>query len=415
MSARDVTDPGAVGRSIAECDRLGREAFGSRYGFARSTRYLLRHEGREYDPAPIVAVAHREQHGRVLARTEVRGAQRVLRALGFEVIELVPPWTEDELVLALDVYLRHHGQRLGKGHAVVRELSQTLRKLGPAQGETQRSASRNPGRVLEAIDAFGVLDPRGGGEGKGGTEPSALHREVWDRYAKRTRPRGRRVAGVLNLLDAVPRSGQRAPDPVVEAGGRPPTPGERAAVLAAERGTREVELKARPKVSADQLLGELVPRPSRPRGRAKARWVDPERFDEANETHEAVRIGLATELQVGGFSVHQGKEDDLLFDLAATIGGLRAIVEVKSLPERGEEAQLRLGLGQILWYRDRWQERTDDVCVAVLCVERQPTRVKEWLKLCDSVRVVLTWPERFNILVAECERLLEVRRPKYRG
>lgn len=53
------------------------------------------------------------------------------------------------------------------------------------------------------------------------------------------------------------------------------------------------------------------------------------------------------------------------------------VTEVKSLTEQNEEQQLRLGLGQVLRYRDVLRSQFDDV-TAVLAVERAPETVM-WL------------------------------------
>lgn len=41
-----------------------------------------------------------------------------------------PTWIRDELILALDVYLRHSGNPPGKNSAEVAELSRQLNALG---------------------------------------------------------------------------------------------------------------------------------------------------------------------------------------------------------------------------------------------------------------------------------------------
>src|SRR5690606_36072221 len=149
---------------------------------------------------------HREQHGRVLAPREVKGAHEVLERLGFEIVDLAPPWTEDERVLALDVYLRHPGERLDAKHPEVRTLSDVLRRLAGVQDRSRDAAFRNPARVALEIGRFLAVDPRS--EIEGAREPSQAHRELWDRLAHKTRPRSRRVAAVMNELESVPRAGE---------------------------------------------------------------------------------------------------------------------------------------------------------------------------------------------------------------
>jgi hypothetical protein len=66
------------------------------------------------------------------------------------------------------------------------------------------------------------------------------------------------------------------------------------------------------------------------------------------------------------------------------------IVEVKSTTRMNEIKQLRLGLGQVLDYRDICRRAHNEV-KAVLYVERQP-RESRWLHLCAELDVTLCWP-----------------------
>lgn len=87
----DLTDANAVRRAIAECDRLGRDAFLAKHGFGRARAYFLRVEGKAYDSKAIAGVAFGYQHrshGPLRATDFSGGEQTVWRALtrlGFEV------------------------------------------------------------------------------------------------------------------------------------------------------------------------------------------------------------------------------------------------------------------------------------------------------------------------------------------
>lgn len=91
MSYADITRT-AVLQAMEEYDRLGADRFLDVHGFGLSTRYVLRHDGREYASKAIVGVAHgyaRPDLG-PLASSEfsggVSGAARVLLDLGFDVV-----------------------------------------------------------------------------------------------------------------------------------------------------------------------------------------------------------------------------------------------------------------------------------------------------------------------------------------
>lgn len=298
-------------------------------------------------------------------------------------------WHEEEQVLALHLYLAHRNERLGKNHPKVVALSETLLRLAQRDGRAIPEKFRNSNGMGMQLSKF--LDLEDPPKLKGLGTPSNSHREVWARYIDDQEALQQRAKEIMRSLDGVPSP-------------RSPLPTE----------AREPRLRARGKVSGDALLGDFVPRPELVGRKGKGHWVDPAAYDQANGAHESTRIALAHAFEVEGFSVHEGTEPDLLYDVGAKRDTVRVIVEVKSLPTTGEETQLRLGLGQILWYRDRWREASDDSCVAVLCVERKPARHEQWQALCDSVAVVLTWPERFDTLVGACMRISGVRRTTYR-
>lgn len=98
----------AVNAAIAEFDEVGRDAFLGRYGFGRSTRFRIGHEGRWYDSKAFAGVActrsrwgqavlHR--YDRVLA--VARAAWRALRAPRFRrSVAVAEPWLSAEEIAA---------------------------------------------------------------------------------------------------------------------------------------------------------------------------------------------------------------------------------------------------------------------------------------------------------------------------
>ncbi|WP_242496327.1 hypothetical protein [Xylanimonas protaetiae] len=75
--------------AIAEYDDRGKDAFIGVYGLQPSTTESLVHEGRSYDAAAVVGVAHRYATGRVAMSDELGkqadGVEALLRKHGFEV------------------------------------------------------------------------------------------------------------------------------------------------------------------------------------------------------------------------------------------------------------------------------------------------------------------------------------------
>lgn len=104
--------------------------------------------------------------------------------------------------------------------------------------------------------------------------------------------------------------------------------------------------------------------------------------------HASTQNSLAQVLKTRGrqpFSPGLGEPD---FDLAWQEPHRFGVVEVKSLTGLNETQQLRLGLGQVLDYRETLAHKHPRV-QAVLAVEREPP--SRWLGIAASVNVLLSW------------------------
>ncbi|WP_405848570.1 HNH endonuclease signature motif containing protein [Streptomyces niveus] len=104
MALADITRSEIL-QAVAEFDRLGRDPFLHRYGFARARNYLLAIDGKEYDSKAIVGAAHGCIPGQEpLPSDGFSGGQghavKVLENFGFQVVYLpaVTEATIDELV-----------------------------------------------------------------------------------------------------------------------------------------------------------------------------------------------------------------------------------------------------------------------------------------------------------------------------
>ncbi len=62
MGPGDVTSRAAIESAMREYDGMGRDAFLARYGFRRSTKFVVVRHGREYDSKAVLAAAHGFQH-----------------------------------------------------------------------------------------------------------------------------------------------------------------------------------------------------------------------------------------------------------------------------------------------------------------------------------------------------------------
>lgn len=95
-----------------------------------------------------------------------------------------PTWVRDELIVALDVYLRHEGNPPPKVSPEIEELSETLNRLGRYLGITTADRFRNPNGVYVKLMNFRRLDTSFIGEGKTGLTHGGVEEEaVWNEFA----------------------------------------------------------------------------------------------------------------------------------------------------------------------------------------------------------------------------------------
>jgi hypothetical protein len=122
--------------------------------------------------------------------------------------------------------------------------------------------------------------------------------------------------------------------------------------------------------------------------------IDPNLVDRGTRGHAKTQNALANWVRALGAQPLSPRGDPP-YDLAWRDRGSLYVAEVKSLTERNEERQLRLGLGQLLRYRQALQVVEGGETVAVLMVEREPTDAT-WADLCEAVGVRLVWPEKLG-------------------
>ncbi|MYF08578.1 MAG: hypothetical protein F4089_06350 [Gammaproteobacteria bacterium] len=186
MALSDVT-PQGVERAIAEFERLGREAFLAEHGYGKALGYFLVRDERRYDSKAIAGVAHGHDRPDLgpLTSEDFSGGDatvaRHLESLGFDVERPPrnPPWAEEELILALHLYLRE-GLLDDKDQAVI-ELSRDLNALTLHPERPDADRFRNPNGVALKLANFAALDPNYAGVGM--KRLGKRDREAWVRYA----------------------------------------------------------------------------------------------------------------------------------------------------------------------------------------------------------------------------------------
>lgn len=92
-----------------------------------------------------------------------------------------PPWTKDELILALELYLRDRTSIGNKKHQEVLKLSEALNRLPSAIGYQKGENFRNPTGVAMKLSNFLRFDPFY--KGKGLARGNKLEKEVWETYS----------------------------------------------------------------------------------------------------------------------------------------------------------------------------------------------------------------------------------------
>lgn len=91
-----------------------------------------------------------------------------------------PPWTYEELILALDLYKRRSGS-LSKDSSEVAELSDVLNALPIHSDRPDRARFRNHNSVYMKLSNLVRLDPDYSGRGL--SRGNKLEQLVWDEYA----------------------------------------------------------------------------------------------------------------------------------------------------------------------------------------------------------------------------------------
>jgi hypothetical protein len=123
-----------------------------------------------------------------------------------------------------------------------------------------------------------------------------------------------------------------------------------------------------------------------------------EKVERGKKGHVDTQNALARFLQERGLVPRSPAANEPDFDLAWMSGETVFVAEVKSTTPENEEHQLRLGLGQVLWYRHRLARGGRRV-VAVLVPERKP-KERDWLELCQTLEVHIGWPGAFDSVLA---------------
>ena len=95
--------------------------------------------------------------------------------------KLNPPWTRDELILALDLYFRANPAQTTADDKLIVELSRTLNTLPFHPASDRHPNFRNPTGVFMTLCTFLKFDPSYHGKGLKGAD--RLGRQIWDQFS----------------------------------------------------------------------------------------------------------------------------------------------------------------------------------------------------------------------------------------
>jgi len=95
-----------------------------------------------------------------------------------------PAWSRDELILALELYLRFRDAPPGKESQEVAELSAFLGRMARGQAVTEAETFRNANGVYMKMMNFRRFDPNYTADGKVGlTRGNKEEESVWNEFA----------------------------------------------------------------------------------------------------------------------------------------------------------------------------------------------------------------------------------------
>jgi hypothetical protein len=155
--------PEALSAAMERFDRELREtAVWADWEQNRAHRYAIEHAGRRYPVKQIISTATGIPVSDFSGGQAAGNANRYAISHGLAVVELRrrnPTWMRDELILALDIYLRYAGNPPRKGSAEIDELSETLNRLGRYLGIATEDRFRNVNGVYMKLMNFRRFDP----------------------------------------------------------------------------------------------------------------------------------------------------------------------------------------------------------------------------------------------------------------
>jgi len=158
---------------------------------------------------------------------------------------------------------------------------------------------------------------------------------------------------------------------------------------------RQVQIEGQRTFGADYRAGDEEVQTAAP----EPFDIDPDERDRGTRAHHETQNELAEIVRARGL-LPRSPSGEPNFDLAwEGEDGRLVVIEVKSITPRNAEKQMRLGLGQLLRYRNLLSTDGSDVA-AVLALSGEPVDPR-WTDLCGELGVGLIWrPDLTKMLEA---------------
>lgn len=121
--------------------------------------------------------------------------------------------------------------------------------------------------------------------------------------------------------------------------------------------------------------------------------LDLNAHERALRSHSRIQNRIAELLPALGLDPRSPTANEPQYDLLGWSASRLVLIEVKSLPDRAEEQQLRLGLGQVLRYRHQLEVHAQRAVQALLAVERPPNDAS-WRAVIEGQGVALVAADR---------------------
>jgi 5-methylcytosine-specific restriction protein A len=153
----------------------------------RAHLYAIEYEGKRYPVKQIISMATEIPVSDFSGGQAAGDANQFVSGRGFRIVELRrrnPTWLRDELILALDVYLRYAGSPPPKGSPEIAELSETLNRLGRYLGIATADRFRNINGAYMKLMNFRRFDPVFTQAGKRGLSRGGhAEEDIWNEFA----------------------------------------------------------------------------------------------------------------------------------------------------------------------------------------------------------------------------------------